>query len=95
MPDIDLLKSLSTLGHTTTGMCLTLTALEPLYSVVGIGAEECCGGDRMVYYPIAWLPPGHDPGADGCVATTARQRAFCALGHFGSKTRPQGRGEIT
>ncbi len=53
------------------------------------------GGERVIYCPIAWLPPGHDPGAAGGVATTALQRAFCALGNFESKTRPQGRGEIT
>jgi hypothetical protein len=40
---------------------------------------------RRVYYP----------GAGDSVATTARQRAFLALGHFGSKTRPQGCGEVT
>jgi hypothetical protein len=33
---------------------------------VGIGAEEPQergGGDRVIYCPIAWLPPGYDPGA--------------------------------
>ncbi len=49
---------------------------------VGIGAEERGGGDRMVYCPIAWLPPWHDPGADGVVATTARQQTFFGLGTF-------------
>ncbi len=48
-------------------------------------------GERVVYFQIAWLHPA----ADGGVTTTARQREFYALGHFGSKTRPQGRGEIT
>jgi hypothetical protein len=28
----------------------------------------------QVDFPIAWLPPGHDPGAGGGVATTALQR---------------------
>jgi hypothetical protein len=50
--------------------------------IVGIGAEERCGGDRVIYCPIAWLPPGYYPGAAGGVATTGWQRAFCALGHF-------------
>ncbi len=49
----------------------------------------------MIYCPIAWLQPGHDPSADGSVATTALQQTFLALGHFGSKTRPQGHGEVT
>ena len=32
---------------------------------------------------IAWLPPGHDPGADCGVATAARQRWHLAITHFG------------
>ena len=35
------------------------------------GAVEATG---RVYCPIAWLPPGHDPGAGCVVATTAPQR---------------------
>ncbi len=43
--------------------------------------------------PIAWPPPGHDPGADcGVALLPGRQRADVALGHFGLTTRPQGRG---
>jgi hypothetical protein len=30
--------------------------------------------DVRVYFPIAWLPPGHDPGAGGGVAISAQQR---------------------
>lgn len=30
---------------------------------VGLGAERRGGGDRIIYCPIAWLPPGCDPGA--------------------------------
>jgi hypothetical protein len=58
----------------------------------GRNAVEAIG---RVYCQIAWLSPGHDPGASGGVATTARQRAFLALGYFGSKTRPQRRCEVT
>jgi hypothetical protein len=35
---------------------------------VGIGLGKRLGGDRIVQCPIAWLPPGHDPGAGGGVA---------------------------
>ncbi len=35
----------------------------------GIGAEERGRGDRVIYCPIALLPPGHDPGADGGLAS--------------------------
>ncbi len=52
-------------------------------------AVEAIGG---VYCRIAWLPPGHNPGAGVCEATTARQRGLLALGYFGSTTLPQGCG---
>jgi hypothetical protein len=29
---------------------------------------------RRVYFPVAWLPPGHDPDAGGGAATSALQR---------------------
>jgi hypothetical protein len=64
-------------------------------STSGSGRRSAGDCDRKDYCPIAWLPPGHNPGPDGGVATSARQRAFRALGHFGSKTRPHGRGEVT
>jgi hypothetical protein len=52
---------------------------EPKQSeTVGLGAEKRVGGDRSSYlklnFPVAWLPTGHDPGAGGGAATTARQR---------------------
>ncbi len=46
---------------------------------------------RRVYCPIAWLLPGHYPGAGGCVATTALQRAFFCLGTFWIKDATSGR----
>ena len=51
--------------------------LSGLVGEVGLGAEKHGGGDEKIYYPIAWLPPGHDPGAGGGVpgvATLARQQ---------------------
>ncbi len=39
-------------------------------------------GIWRVYCPIPWLPPGHDPGAGGGVATTALQRGLFGLGTF-------------
>ena len=35
-----------------------------------------------VYCPIAWLPPGHDLGAGGGVASTALQQGSFGLGTF-------------
>ncbi len=48
-----------------------------------------------VYYPIALLLPGHDPGAGVGLAQLPGSGTFVALGHFGLTTRPQGRGEVT
>jgi hypothetical protein len=41
---------------------------------VGLGAERRSGGGQRLHSPTAWLPPGHEPGADGGVATTAQQQ---------------------
>ncbi len=46
----------------------------PLDTAVGLGAERRSGGDQRLHSPTAWLPPGHEPGADGGVATTAQQQ---------------------
>ncbi len=35
-----------------------------------------------IFCKIAWLPPGHDPGAGGCMAITARQLGLFGLGAF-------------
>jgi hypothetical protein len=45
-------------------------------------AEERGGGDRKVYCPNAWLPPGYEPGAGDGVASAARQRGLFGLGTF-------------
>jgi hypothetical protein len=57
---------------------------------VGLGAEKRGGGDRKIYQPIAWLRPGHDPGAGGGVATLARQRGRFDLGTFWNKDATSG-----
>ena len=44
------------------------------YRAVGLGAERRSGGGQRLHSPTAWLPPGHEPGADGGVATTAQQQ---------------------
>ncbi len=41
-----------------------------------------------VYCPIAWLPPGHNPGPGVGMALLPSSWAVLALGHFGSTTRP-------
>jgi hypothetical protein len=41
---------------------------------VGLGAERRSGGDQRFHSLTAWLPPGHEPGADCGVATTAQQQ---------------------
>jgi hypothetical protein len=35
-----------------------------------------------IYSPIAWLPPGYEPGAGDGVASAARQRGRFGLGTF-------------
>jgi hypothetical protein len=47
---------------------------------VGLGAERRSGGDQRLHSPTAWLPPGHEPGAGGGVATTAQQQKVWPLG---------------
>jgi hypothetical protein len=39
-----------------------------------IGRARSVEATGRVYFPIAWLPPGLDPGAGRGAATTARQR---------------------
>jgi hypothetical protein len=48
----------------------------------GSGQRDAVEAIGRVYCPIAWLPPGHDPGAGGGVATTAQQRGLFGLGTF-------------
>ncbi len=78
------------------GQCSTPLEAEARVWVRQLGRARSGGSAveviRRVYCPIAWLPPGHDPGR-WLHGTTARQRGlFLALGHFGSTTRPLGRG---
>ncbi len=35
-----------------------------------------------IYSPIAWLPPGYEPGASDGVASAARQGGLFGLGTF-------------
>ncbi len=44
------------------------------FAAVWLGAERRSGGDQRLHSLTAWLPPGHEPGADGGVATTAQQQ---------------------
>jgi hypothetical protein len=57
---------------------------------VGLGAEKRGGDDRKIYLPIAWLPPGNDPGAGGGVATLAQQRGRFGLGTFWNEDATSG-----
>ncbi len=38
------------------------------YQMSGSGRKNAVEVIGRVYRPISWLPPGHDPGAGGCVA---------------------------
>jgi hypothetical protein len=64
------------------------------YPVVGIGAEERGGGDRKYLFPNQ--SPGCRQGTSLAPVTAWHlmpgSGAFSALGHFGSTTRPRGRG---
>jgi hypothetical protein len=62
---------------------------------VGLGAEKRGGGDQKIYQTIAWLPPGHDPGAGGGVATLARQRGRFGLGAFWNEDATSGSREAS
>jgi hypothetical protein len=52
---------------------------------------EEIGGD---YCPVAWLQPGHYPGAGGGEATTARQRGLFCLGTFWLNDATSGSGSL-
>jgi hypothetical protein len=78
--------------------CVSVRWVEGTSRQVGLGAEKRVGATVRVCFSVAWLPPGHDPGPGGGATTTARQRdlgsrwdIYLVLGHFGTKTRPQGR----
>jgi hypothetical protein len=49
----------------------------------------------QIYSPIAWLPPGHDPGAGACLAPLPSSGGPSGLEKFGSSTRPPGRSQVT
>jgi hypothetical protein len=54
--------------------------------IVRIGAEErgyaAVEAIGNIYSPIAWLPPGYEPGTGDGVASAARQRGLFGLGTF-------------